>query len=112
MHSDWVAPSEMDEQALRLDATGPDRCFLPNCSRASITSPSSCPCSVRWYSTRGGISRKAFRRTNTRSSSTLSRWESVFDLICPTDARKALKRLPLSQALIHKLYSIYRYYSQ
>ena len=92
-HSDWGAPSGADEQASHLDATGPDRFFLPNCSSASITSPSSCPCSVRWYSTRGGISRKACRCTNPNSSSPLSRWESVFELICPSDARKALKRM-------------------
>lgn len=51
-----MGPLEADEQASIVDALGPVRFFLPKRSSASITSPSSCPCSVRRYSTRGGIS--------------------------------------------------------
>jgi len=75
------------------ETAGWERCLLPNCSRAAMTSPSSRPFSVRWYSTRGGISRKASRCTKSNSSSSLSRLESVLELMCPSVARKALKRM-------------------
>ena len=86
--------STVTGQASRVVATTEsERCLLPNCSIAAMTSPSSRPCAVRWYSTRGGISRKASRCTNPNSSSSLSRLESVLELICPNFVRKALKRM-------------------
>jgi Potassium-transporting ATPase A subunit len=79
-----LGTAEMGSEALRF--------FSANCSIAAMIPPNSCPRSVRWYSTRGGISRKARRSTNPISSRALSRWVRVFELICPMSSSSSLKR--------------------